>query len=319
MRGARGRASLLRVAKSSVDGELVVPPEDGDTPLDRFLRDAHPGTSWSTVRRWIRSGKVSVNGTRRLDPTQRLRAGARIQLLMNAPKPRADDALADDVIVHCDAHLVVARKPAGMSSVPFDEDDKGALSELLRLRLARRGAVRAPLGIVHRLDKETSGLIVYARSIAVRDHLKHQLRFHTVHRRYLAIAAGRVAACTLRSRLVDDRGDGRRGSTDDETRGREAITHVSPLRELSGATLVECRLETGRTHQIRIHLAEADHPILGERVYARGPRAGLEVPRLMLHAAELGFIHPLTEQRLDFSEPMPPAMQRVLDRLTATG
>lgn len=297
------------------DAEFVVPREQAGTPLDRLLKAASAGASWSTVRRWIRSGKVTVDGTRRLDPSLTLRAGAQVRLSMNAPKPRADDALSTEVIVYEDAQVVVADKPAGLSSVPREEGDENAFSELLRKRLARRGARSTPLGIVHRIDKDTSGLIVFARTQVAKDALKHQFRAHTVHRRYLAVAAGRVQAGTFRSFLVEDRGDGRRGSTDTPGTGREAITHVRPVRELTGATLIECRLETGRTHQIRIHLAEADHPLLGERVYARGPRAGIQVPRLMLHAAELGFEHPTTRQRLNFTRPPPPDIEAVVQRL----
>jgi 23S rRNA pseudouridine1911/1915/1917 synthase len=174
---------------------------------------------------------------------------------------------------------------------------------------------------VHRLDKETSGLVVFTRTWLAKQSLTAQFRQHTVHRRYLAIAHGDVRSRTVRSFLMEDRGDGLRGSA----RGtpgagaREAITHVEKLEALTGgtpATLVACRLETGRTHQIRIHLSEAGHPILGEKVYIRR-WAGtlLEAPRLMLHAAELGFVHPSTEHEVRWEQPLPADMAAVLERL----
>ena len=175
---------------------------------------------------------------------------------------------------------------------------------------------RAPLGIVHRIDKETSGIVLFTRTLTAKRALKNQFRFHTVGRRYVAIAHGAVASATIASRLIKDRGDGRRGSTDDDELGREAITHVKLLEKLRGASLVECRLETGRTHQIRIHLAERGHPLVGERVYSKGYRGELlEAPRLMLHARELAFDHPQSGARLSFERPLPADMQAVLARL----
>jgi 23S rRNA pseudouridine1911/1915/1917 synthase len=141
-----------------------------------------------------------------------------------------------------------------------------------------------------------------------------------VHRRYLAIAHGSVRAQTIRSHLVDDRGDGRRGSIEKSPRrgareGQLAVTHVAPLEELDGATLVACTLETGRTHQIRIHLSEAGHPLVGERVYMRPSAQAIRAPRLMLHAAELGFVHPATGRDVRWELAPPADFQAVLARL----
>jgi 23S rRNA pseudouridine1911/1915/1917 synthase len=137
-----------------------------------------------------------------------------------------------------------------------------------------------------------------------------------VRRRYRAIAHGQVKDRTIFSRLVQDRGDGRRGSTNNPTLGRESITHVFFCEALPGATLIECRLETGRTHQIRIHLSEAGHPLLGERVYAKNnPQQEINAPRLMLHALKLGFRHPTTKAELDFEQPLPEDFLAVLARL----
>jgi 23S rRNA pseudouridine1911/1915/1917 synthase len=177
-----------------------------------------------------------------------------------------------------------------------------------------------PVFAVHRLDRDTSGLMVFARTPEARDHLIHQFRKHSTHRRYLAIVPGRLEARTISSRLVRDRGDGRRGSTSLPGVGKAAVTRVKPLEFLDGYTLVECQLETGRTHQIRIHLAEAGHPLCGERVYNQPlggkPKADHSgAPRIALHAAEIGFIHPITQATIAYSSPLPDDLQQFLAQL----
>jgi 23S rRNA pseudouridine1911/1915/1917 synthase len=284
-------------------------------PLDRLLRAAYPGSSWNAVRSLIESGKVTLDGGVERDPTRPVSAGSEIRLSMRAPRGR-DNALPPDLIVHLDSQVVVVRKPAGISTVPFDKEETGTLVDLVQAALKRKGGSNLPLGIVHRIDKETSGLVLFARTLSARRALKNQFRVHSVARRYRAIAHGQVASGTLESRLVKDRGDGRRGSTENPNLGREAVTHVRVLEALRGATLLECRLETGRTHQIRIHLSEEGHPLLGERVYSKNYRGTLiPAPRLMLHAFELGFEHPTTGEPLHFEQPMPDDMRNLLETL----
>jgi 23S rRNA pseudouridine1911/1915/1917 synthase len=283
-----------------------------DAPLDRLLRGLFAGASWNAVRALVESGKVSVHGEVVREASHLVRAGAEVRVAMRAPRARGP-ALPSDLIAHVDAHVVVARKPAGISTVPFDESETGTLSELVEAALRRKGGSHAPLGIVHRIDKETSGLVVFARTLGAKRVLKQQFRVHSVKRGYWALAHGAVAPGRLASRLVKDRGDGRRGSTDNPILGREAVTHVRVLEKLRGVTLVECRLETGRTHQIRIHLSERGHPLLGERVYSKNFRGTLiAAPRLMLHAFELGFDHPTSGAPLYFEQPMPDDMRDVL-------
>jgi 23S rRNA pseudouridine1911/1915/1917 synthase len=239
--------------------------------------------------------------------------------------------LDDAAVVFADSQVVVVAKPAGVSTVPFDENETGTLDARVRSWLGRRGLAargsRPNLGVVHRIDKETTGLVVFTRTWAAKQSLTSQFRAHTVHRRYLALAHGDVRSAVFRSYLVADRGDGLRGSTRPrkgsavrapvgEDAPREAVTHVERLEGLRGATLVGCRLETGRTHQIRIHLSEAGHPLVGERVYVRrydGPL--IEAPRLMLHAAELGFEHPTDGRAMRWEQPLPDDMKGVLERL----
>ena len=176
------------------------------------------------------------------------------------------------------------------------------------------------LRIVHRLDKETSGLLVFARSPLAERELGSQFRKHTVVRRYLAVVPGYLSPRTIKSNLVPDRGDGRRGSTQLPDVGKEAVTHVEVEERLPGYTLLSCRLETGRTHQIRIHLAEAGHPVCGDKVYMK--KAGGEVfedksgaPRLALHATELGFEHPASGVHLHWTMPLPGDLAKLVESL----
>jgi 23S rRNA pseudouridine1911/1915/1917 synthase len=292
---------------------FVVAAGRGAEPLDRVLREQHAGASWAEVRRLIETGKVTVDGELQRGTAERVRAGARIELCMAAARFREGPRLPVGALVYVDAQLVVVRKPAGISTVPYDENERGTLDELVRAELGRR---EAPLGIVHRIDKETSGLVLFARTLAAKRELKQQFRVHSVRRRYRALVHGRIADRTIFSRLVQDRGDGRRGSTQNPTLGRESITHVFFREALTGATFIECRLETGRTHQIRIHLSEAGHPLVGERVYSNNnPHEPVPAPRLMLHAFQLGFRHPTTQAELDFEQPLPEDMLEVLARL----
>ncbi|HEX4475470.1 MAG TPA: RluA family pseudouridine synthase [Polyangiaceae bacterium] len=314
--------------KSPVSGPPPVPLADADyvvtpgprRPLDRALRELRPGSSWGDVRRAIETGKVRVDGELVVDPTTQVVEKSTIAIRVAAPRPPGPGMSHRVSILHADPQVVVVSKPAGIATVPF-EDERDTLDRVVQSLLrktARPGTSVAPVGVVQRLDKDTSGIIVFARTTAAKRHLQQQFRDHTVHRRYVALAHGNVQSRIMRSRLVTDRGDGLRGSTSNPRLGREAVTHVKVMEQLESAALIECALETGRTHQIRIHLAESGHPILGERVYVRDYSAPLvPAPRLMLHARELGFVHPGTGRDVDFSEPPPEDFQSVLERLRA--
>jgi 23S rRNA pseudouridine1911/1915/1917 synthase len=301
-------------------------------PLDRAVRGLF-GVSWGRARAWIEAGKVRVAGAVVTEATARVAAGDTVGVDERASRPRRAE-LDDREVIHVDAQVIVVAKPPGVSSVPYreggrsldsDEHDTDTLEARVRAWLERRGKAgrgRPPLGVVHRLDKETSGLVVFTRTWMAKQRLAAQFRQHTVHRRYLAIAHGDVRSRTIRSFLIEDRGDGLRGSARGApgAGGREAVTHVERVEALVGATLVACRLETGRTHQIRIHLSEAGHPLVGERVYVRGFAGSLiEAPRLMLHAAELGFVHPATDREVRWELPLPDDMRTVLERLRGRG
>jgi 23S rRNA pseudouridine1911/1915/1917 synthase len=267
---------------------------------------------WSTIKKWITSGKVFVDGVRITDPGFRAAEGADIELRLAAPRPTSGPRIE---IVFQDAHLVVIDKPSGVSSVPYERGERGTAIDLLRSAWRSRGeSATGPILVVHRIDKETSGLMMFAREKSAEVGLARQLREHSVERRYECVAHGAVESQTIISHLVRDRGDGLRGSTRRRTPrgkplGKRSVTHIQARQSLRGATLCNVTLETGRTHQIRIHLAEAGHPLVGDRVYTRDfVRDGkplLESPRLLLHAATLGFQHPATGEMLRFESAWP--------------
>jgi 23S rRNA pseudouridine1911/1915/1917 synthase len=331
---------------ANVGSEHTVSNELGGQLLDAVVRTLFSAT-WGKARAWIATGKVTVDGSLILDATRRVRPGATVVLAMAAPKPRPGGELARDAVVHLDAHVILVDKPSGVSTVPFDASLPGAgkartiahddatttLDALVRdflertQKLSARAGGRASLGVVHRIDKETSGLVVFTRTWQAKQSLTAQFRAHTTHRRYFALVHGRAASRTFRTHIIENRGDGLRGSLElmrgkrkgEQGQGQLAVTHVEVVEELNGATLVACRLETGRTHQIRIHLSEVGHPLVGERVYSRG-FAGPEIPapRLMLHAAELGFTHPSTEELVRWERPWPKDFEETIGRLRAT-
>jgi 23S rRNA pseudouridine1911/1915/1917 synthase len=290
--------------------------------------------SWNRIRRLIESRRVKVNGELCLDPARRLREGQVVEILDRpAPKPRQYEKVK---IAYLDTHIVVVEKPSGVSTVrhPLERDwpaKRKALSptleEIVPKLIAQgeghnRKGPPPRLRVVHRIDKETSGLVVFARTVPAERGLGKQFRMHTVLRRYLAIVPGSLPSQRIATRLVRDRGDGRRGSTKLPGVGKQAVTNIELVEELAGYSVVSCRLETGRTHQIRIHLAELGHPVCGEKVYNRKPGGQAEedrsgAPRLALHAAELGFTHPVTGKSVHWTMRLRADLQAFLDNLRA--
>lgn len=295
--------------------------------------------SWGQARKWITGGYVLVDGQITMDPACVVRAGAELCIdpkpstkkktsrALTASAPSSDGSSAsslatstrpqDEWILHLDSQVVVVNKPTGISTEPYDRAEKNTLDQKIA-RAISRGGRRGRVYVVHRLDKETTGVLVFARTHDAQERLKNQFRFHTTERRYLALVHGHPPSRSIRTQLVRDRGDGLRGSTQNSTLGREAITHVEVMERFENTSLVSCRLETGRTHQIRIHLAEAGHPLLGERVYSKGFSGHLvSAPRVMLHAELLAFDHPSDARRLRFSQGSPDDFAKMLARLRA--
>ncbi len=279
------------------------------------------------------SRRVKVGDSLCTDPARRLKEGEVVELLAKAvhrPKESTTEGL---VLRFLDEHVVVVEKPAGVNTVRHPSElewpDKHreldpTLQDLtlwaIGAKLHRPSKSLPPLRIVHRLDKETSGLVVFARTPLAERELGRQFRKHTVIRRYLTVIPGFLAARTITSNLVRDRGDGRRGSTNLPDVGKRAVTHIAVEEKLARYTLLSVRLETGRTHQIRIHLSEAGHPVCGDKVYVRRrdgstfPDAS-GAPRLALHATELGFEHPVDQRKLHWEMPLPADLAKFLTRL----
>jgi 23S rRNA pseudouridine1911/1915/1917 synthase len=273
----------------------------------------------SVAKRQVETGKVFVDGEVVTRVDHRLAAGQQVEVRANAPRPR--DPEREGVLVYDDPHVVVIDKPAGINSVPYEERETGTAMDLIRGAWRRQGkhATTVPLHVVHRIDRATSGLLMFAKSKKAELGLAAQLRAHTMERTYRCVAHGTVRSQRIESYLVADRGDGLRGSTTRIEQGKRAVTHVEAQRALRHATLCAVRLETGKTHQIRIHLAEAGHPLVGELVYIRDFVAAggklLTSARLLLHAATLGFEHPVTGERIALSSELPPDFLAVLQRL----
>lgn len=272
---------------------------------------------WSVAKRHVTSGKVFVDGAVVTQIDARLVAGQAVELRMAAPKPR--DPLREGELAYDDTHVVVIDKPSGVNSVPYEERETGTAMDLIRGAWRRMGkpATSVPLHVVHRIDRATSGLLMFAKTKKAELGLAAQLRSHAMERQYICVAHGVVTSRRIESQLVTDRGDGLRGSTTHANQGKRAITHVEARDALRGATLCAVRLETGKTHQIRIHLAESGHPLVGETVYIRDYAGTLITsPRLMLHAATLGFVHPVTGVRVSLTSPLPPDFEAVVRALT---
>ncbi len=307
--------------------------EDAGKTLEAIVRRELGGVPWSRARDLVRSGRVHLDGKAATDPAVRLRAGQQLQVRPDASRvPKL--ALRAEEVAYVDDDVLVVHKAAGTLAVPTEEGEKDTLSDRARafLRgLCARHAETArddELGVVHRLDRDTSGLLVFARSFGAKKHLGAQFSAHTVERAYLAIVHNRAVNATHDTIFVRDRGDGLRGTfarpfphgpksfpQRPPHEAQQAITHVEVIEALpkKGATLVRCRLETGRQHQIRIHMAEAGCMVLGETVYVREHRGKrIVAPRLMLHATALGFTHPRTGAVIRFESPLPEDFLKML-------
>ncbi len=295
------------------------PPRDRNTsPALGALIRTQSGLAWKATKKLISSGKVFVDDEVCTDAGFRPLLSQKVEIRQNAkaPKPRGYEVK----IVFQDKHMVVIDKPSGVSSVPYTPDERDTAMDLLReaWRLRGENATGAIL-VVHRIDKDTSGLLMFARTKSAEIGLARQLREHTLKRQYSCVTNGTMKAGRLESYFLRDRGDGLRGSNRHDKKGKLSVTHVSVERKLPGATLCTVRLETGRTHQIRIHLSEAGHPIVGERVYSRdfelSGRPLLSAPRLLLHAQTLGFNHPATGEFLHFRSEYPACFSDALEVL----
>ena len=304
-----------------------VPAEAAGWRLDRALAVAMPTLSRERLKALISAGHVSVPGGAVVrDPAAKVAGGSEYQVAVPEPAKAHNEAQEIPlVIAYEDEHLIVVDKPAGLVVHPAAGNLDGTLVNALLHHCAGSlsgiGGVERP-GIVHRIDKDTSGLMVAAKTDPAHVGLAAQFARHSIDRRYLAIVSGRLGAA---EGVVDawlGRSDANRKkiAVQPEGRGKRAVTHWRVVEPLDGAALVECRLETGRTHQVRVHMASIGHPLLGDPVYGGGKThrallAELGFSRQALHAARLGFVHPVTSQTLSFESSMPADMQALLSNI----
>lgn len=315
---------------------VEVPPTLEGERLDRALTQLAEGASRSEVARWIEAGRVEVDGRIAARAAEKVRAG---QIVVARPlPPPPSDARPDPTVVfavlHEDDAVIVVDKPAGVVVHPAKGHWEGTLVHGLLARATlpddeeRDDDVGPPRpGIVHRIDKDTSGVLVVAKTAAAREALKAQFQAHDIERVYDAIASGplpdHVTYDTLHARHPRERKlfTGRHAPAG----SKRAITHVRVVERFAGgAARVECRLETGRTHQIRVHLAEAGAPLLGDAVYGKPPKdrrvraIGERLGRQALHARVLGFRHPTTGETMRFESPWPDDFRAAVEALRAT-
>ena len=303
--------------------DVRLEPAHAGWRLDRALAAAVPTLSRERLKALIRSGAVEADGFAVRDPALKVKGGETLRLVVPEPKPAHN--LPQDIpltILFEDEHLLVVDKPAGLVVHPAAGNLDGTLVNALLHHcggsLSGIGGVARP-GIVHRIDKDTSGLLVVAKTNVAHEGLAKQFAAHSIDRRYLAIVAGvpKTSSGTVDAPLARSAANRKRIAIVEGNRGKRAVTHWKRLEVLADAALVECRLETGRTHQIRVHMASIGHPLLGDPVYGRSGRTHgkllkeLGFERQALHAAELGFTHPVTKSRLSFSSPLPPDMQEL--------
>ena len=295
--------------------------------LDRALAAALPTVSRERLKALIAGGSViDENGAAVRDPSAKARVGASFEIRIPEPRPAHNEA--QDIaleIVFEDDHLLVVDKPAGMVVHPaagnFDGTLVNALLHHSAGRLSGIGGVARP-GIVHRIDKDTSGLLVVAKTDVAHEALAAQFARHSIERRYIAAVtglpnplSGSVDAPIARSSV-----NRKKMAIVAEGRGKRAVTHYRLVEPLKGAAMVECRLETGRTHQVRVHMASIGHPLIGDPVYGsksvhRDLLNQLDFHRQALHAAELGFVHPVTRESLSFKSALPSDMQELFRAL----
>lgn len=307
----------------------VVPQEAVSWRLDRALAVALPTLSRERLKALISAGHVvrEIDGQTVRDPATKVTPDAIFSV--SVPEPAPAHNVAQEIpldIIFEDEHLIVIDKPAGLVVHPAAGNADGTLVNALlhhcRGSLSGIGGVERP-GIVHRIDKDTSGLLVAAKTDAAHAGLAAQFAQHSIDRRYLAIVSGMPSppSGTVDAPLGRSGTNRHKIAIQPEGRGKRAVTHyrlITPLRE---AALVECRLETGRTHQVRVHMASIGAPLVGDPAYGRTRKSHralletLDFRRQALHAAHLGFIHPVTSETLAFESKIPEDMQRLFTNL----
>ena len=307
--------------------DVRLEPAHAGWRLDRALAATVTTLSRERLKALIRSGAVEAGGKPIRDPAIKVRGEEALRVAVPEPEPAHNEP--QDIpltILFEDEHLLVVDKPAGLVVHPaagnFDGTLVNALLHHCAGRLSGIGGVARP-GIVHRIDKDTSGLLVVAKTDVAHESLAKQFAAHSIDRRYLAIVNGipKTSGGSIDAPLARSATNRKKIAIVEGHRGKRAVTHWRRLEALKDAALVECRLETGRTHQVRVHMASIGHPLIGDPVYGRSSKTHgkilkeLQFHRQALHATELGFTHPVTKHRLSFTSAMPPDMQELMSAL----
>ena len=307
--------------------EIALDASHAGWRLDRALADTVPSLSRERLKVLTKSGALTRGGKAVRDPATKVKGDERFTLAIPDPIPAHNEPQEIPLpIVFEDEHLLVVDKPAGLVVHPAAGNRDGTLVNALLHHcggsLSGIGGVARP-GIVHRIDKDTSGLLVIAKHDKAHEGLARQFADHSIDRRYLAIVSGvpRQAEGSVDAPLARSPQNRKKIAIVSAGKGKRAVTHWKRLDLLNDAALVECRLETGRTHQVRVHMASIGHPLVGDPVYGRGKTAHrkllnqLDFKRQALHAAHLGFIHPVTKGRLSFDSALPSDMQELFTAL----
>jgi 23S rRNA pseudouridine1911/1915/1917 synthase len=308
---------------------ITIPPEMLGWRLDRALAVLVPTLSRERIKALISAGQVSGESGLSRDPSAKAKPGVMHAIAIPAPTPAHNEA--QDIpltIVFEDDHLLIVDKPAGLVVHPaagnFDGTLVNALLHHCAGRLSGIGGVARP-GIVHRIDKDTSGLLVVAKTDPAHEGLARQFADHSIDRVYAAIVAGvpRHDAGHVDSSLARSPINRKKIAIVPEGKGRRAVTHWTVIERFAAAAHIECRLETGRTHQVRVHMASLGHALLGDPVYSQGKHKyrqllkDLSFERQALHARLIGFTHPISKERLKFESAIPSDMQHLLSALGA--
>ncbi|MEK5060319.1 RNA pseudouridine synthase [Paenibacillus sp. FSL H7-0326] len=296
--------------------EWTVEADFAKERIDKYIADSMEGVSRSQVQIWIGDGQVTVNGSQ-VKSNYKLAAGDKIVLVV--PEVAAVEILPENIpleVVYEDSSVIVVNKQRGLVVHPAPGHASGTLVNALMYHCHDLSGINGELrpGIVHRIDKDTSGLLMAAKNDKAHASLAAQLKDHSVNRRYIALVHGHVQhdQGTIDAPIGRDAHD-RKMFTVTERNSKHAVTHFSVMERLGDYTLLELKLETGRTHQIRVHMKFIGHPLVGDPMYGRSK--GVKMNGQALHAATLGFVHPDSGETLEFNAPLPQDMEDVLASL----
>lgn len=295
--------------------EHIVHEEERAERIDKVISSLNPEWSRTQVQQWIKEGRVLVNG---LKVKSNYKCNVQDEIEISVPEPEVLDVEAEEMdldIYYEDEDVLVVNKPKGMVVHPAAGHTSGTLVNGLMAHCKDLSGINGVLrpGIVHRIDKDTSGLLMVAKNDMAHESLVNQLVNKTVTRKYLALVHGNITHDygTIDAPIGRDPEERKKMTVIDS--GKHAVTHFHVLERFNHYTFVECRLETGRTHQIRVHMKYIGHPLAGDPTY--GPRRTLDLNGQALHAAVLGFTHPRTGEYLEFMAPLPSYFEELLKKL----